>query len=140
MNDDNLKPFNVRPPRERTEISRKGAAASNKKQKATKDISQIIQRVLYAPISHPKIKKMVDAMEIFPDDEEKNNLAALIITIYANGLKKGDRGVLRDLIELAGLKPADKIEITGKNEVNLEIKEYLLKRRENKKNNGNSNP
>lgn len=125
MNDDNLIPQNKRTQRERKEISRKGAKETNKNKQIKKNAQEVIKDVLYSGITLPELKKMVDKMDIYKGEKDKNNLLALVISVFATGVKKGDSRILKDLIELAGEKPAEKIEITSQDSTILEIQEYL---------------
>lgn len=58
MNDENLRPFNKLSPRERTEISRKGAIASNKKQKERKMMREVVQTLLDTDMSDDLVEKL----------------------------------------------------------------------------------
>lgn len=125
MNDDNLIPQNQRTQRERKEISRKGAKEANKNKQIKKNAQQIIKDVLYSNLKLPELKKMVNKMDIYKGEKDKNNLLALVISVFATGVKKGDSRILKDLVELAGEKPTEKIEITSTDSTILEIQEYL---------------
>lgn len=125
MNNENLIPQNRRTQRERKEISRKGAKETNKNKQIKKNAQEVIKDVLYSGIKLPELKKMVDKMDIYKGEKDKNNLLALVISVFATGVKKGDSRILKDLIELAGEKPAEKIEITSQDSTILEIQEYL---------------
>ncbi len=76
---------------------------------------------------------MVDKMDIYEGEKDKNNLLALVISIFATGVKKGDNRILKDLIELAGEKPAEKVEITSQGSTILEIQKYLCLKKKNKR-------
>ncbi len=89
----------------------------------------MIKDVLYSGITLPELKKMVNKMDIYKGERDKNNLLALVISVFATGVKKGDSRILKDLIELAGEKPADKIEITSQDSTILEIQEYLASKK-----------
>ena len=125
MNNENLIPQNQRTQRERKEISRKGAKEANKNKQIKKNAQEVIKDVLYSGITLPELKKMVDKMDIYKGEKDKNNLLALVISVFATGVKKGDSRILKDLIELAGEKPTEKIEITSTDSTILEIQEYL---------------
>lgn len=125
MNNENLIPQNRRTQRERKEISRKGAKETNRTKQIKKSAQEIIKDVLYSGITLPELKKMVNKMDIYKGEKNKNNLLALVISVFVTGVKKGDSRILKDLIELAGEKPADKLEITSQDSTILEIQEYL---------------
>ena len=125
MNNENLIPQNQRTQRERKEISRKGAKEANKNKQIKKNAQEVIKDVLYSGITLPELKKMVDKMDIYKGEKDKNNLLALVISVFVSGVKKGDSRILKDLIELAGEKPAEKIQITSQDNTILEIQEYL---------------
>ncbi len=134
MNEGNLIPLSKRTQREKRKIQRKGNQAFKRNMKKKKNVGDVVRDVLHAKIKIPQIEKMVNKMDIYEGEEDKNNLLALIISVFVEGIKKGDSKILKDLIELAGEKPAEKIEITSKDSTILEIQEYLLsKRRTNKK-------
>ena len=125
MNDENLIPLSKRSQREKRKIQRKGNQIFKKNSEIKKNAQEVIKDVLYSGITLPELKKMVDKMDIYKGEKDKNNLLALVISVFATGVKKGDSRILKDLIELAGEKPADKIEITSQDSTILEIQEYL---------------
>lgn len=129
MNDENLIPQSKRTQRERKEISRKGAKETNKNKQIKKNAREVIKDVLYSGVTLPELKKMVNKMDIYKGEKDKNNLLALVISVFVTGVKKGDSRILKDLIELAGEKPTEKIEITSQDSTILEIQEYLSKKR-----------
>ena len=129
MNNENLIPQSKRTQRERKEISRKGAKETNKNKQIKKNAREVIKDVLYSNLKLPELKKMVNKMDIYKGEKDKNNLLALVISVFVTGVKKGDSRILKDLIELAGEKPAEKIEITSQDSTILEIQEYLSKKR-----------
>lgn len=134
MNDENLIPVGSRTAREIKKLGSMGAKKANKKREIKKTAQEVIKDVLYSGITLPELKKMVNKMDIYKGEKDKNNLLALVISVFATGVKKGDSRVLKDLIELAGEKPAEKIEITSHDSTILEIQEYLSskKKRKNK--------
>lgn len=125
MNTENLIPLSKRSQREKRKIQRKGNQTFKKNSKIKRNAQEVIKDVLYSGITLPELKKMVNKMDIYKGEKDKNNLLALVISVFATGVKKGDSRILKDLIELAGEKPADKIEITSEDSTILEIQEYL---------------
>lgn len=125
MNDENLISFAERPQRENRKIRSKGGKVCAKNKGIKKNAQEVIKDVLYSGITLPELKKMVNKMDIYKGEKDKNNLLALVISVFATGVKKGDSRILKDLIELAGEKPTEKIEITSTDSTILEIQEYL---------------
>ncbi len=134
MNDENLIPVGSRTAREIKKLGSMGAKKANKKREIKKNAQEVIKDVLYSGIKLPELKKMVNKMDIYKGEKDKNNLLALVISVFATGVKKGDSRVLKDLIELAGEKPAEKIEITSQDSTILEIQEYLSSKKKRRKN------
>lgn len=62
MNDENLIPFNELSQRERTEIARKGAIASNKVQKQKKLMREVVQDLMKTQMDPELIAQMKDKM------------------------------------------------------------------------------
>lgn len=129
MNDENLIPLSKRTQREKRKIQKKGNETFKKNNEIKKNAREVIKDVLYSGITLPELKKMVNKMDIYEGEKDKNNLLALVISVFVTGVKKGDSRILKDLIELAGEKPAEKIEITSQDSTILEIQEYLSKKR-----------
>ena len=125
MNNENLIPLSKRTQREKRKIQKKGNETFKKNNEIKKNAQEVIKDVLYSGITLPELKKMVDKMDIYKGEKDKNNLLALVISVFATGVKKGDSRILKDLIELAGEKPAEKIQITSQDNTILEIQEYL---------------
>ena len=129
MNDENLIPLSKRTQREKRKIQKKGNETFKKNNEIKKNAREVIKDVLYSNLKLPELKKMVNKMDIYKGEKDKNNLLALVISVFVTGVKKGDSRILKDLIELAGEKPAEKIEITSQDSTILEIQEYLSKKR-----------
>lgn len=129
MNDENLIPLSKRTQREKRKIQKKGNETFKKNNEIKKNAREVIKDVLYSGITLPELKKMVNKMDIYKGEKDKNNLLALVISVFVTGVKKGDSRILKDLIELAGEKPTEKIEITSQDSTILEIQEYLSKKR-----------
>lgn len=125
MNNENLIPLSKRVQREKVKIQEMGRQKNKENKNIKKNAQEVIKDVLYSGIKLPELKKMVDKMDIYKGEKDKNNLLALVISVFATGVKKGDSRILKDLIELAGEKPAEKIEITSQDSTILEIQEYL---------------
>lgn len=132
MNNENLIPLSKRSQREKRKIQRKGNQTFKKNNEIKRTAQQIIKDVLYSNLALPELKKMVNKMDIYKGEKDKNNLLALVISVFATGVKKGDSRILKDLIELAGEKPAEKIEITSQDSTILEIQEYLSSKKRTK--------
>ena len=67
MNDENLIPFNELSQRERTEIARKGAIASNKVQKQKKLMREVVQDLMKTQMDPELIAQMKDKMPFLKD-------------------------------------------------------------------------
>ena len=125
MNNENLIPLSKRTQREKRKIQKKGNETFKKNNEIKRTAQEVIKDVLYSGITLPELKKMVNKMDIYKGEKDKNNLLALVISVFATGVKKGDSRILKDLVELAGEKPTEKIEITSTDSTILEIQEYL---------------
>lgn len=67
MNDENLITFDKLTPRERTEISRKGAIASNKVQKQKKMMREVVQEVMKMNMSADLVEMMKEKLPFLED-------------------------------------------------------------------------
>lgn len=68
MNDENLIPFNELSPRERTEMARKGAMASNKKQKERRMMKEVVKSLMTEEMSPELVSKLKDKLPFLQDD------------------------------------------------------------------------
>ena len=67
MNEENLIPFNDMTQRERSEIARKGAIASNKKQKEKKMMREVVQEVMKMQMNADLVGLMRDKLPFLED-------------------------------------------------------------------------
>ena len=67
MNDENLIPFNELSQRERTEIARKGAIASNKVQKQKKLMREVVQEIMKMQLSTDMVDIMREKLPFLED-------------------------------------------------------------------------
>lgn len=68
MNDENLIPFNQMSPREHAEISRKGAIASNKKQKERRMMKEVVKSLMNEEMSPELVGKLKDKLPFLQED------------------------------------------------------------------------
>ena len=67
MNDENLITFDKLTPRERTEISRKGAIASNKVQKQKKMMREVVQNLMKMELNADTVATLKDKIPFLED-------------------------------------------------------------------------
>jgi len=67
LNEENLIPFNDMTQRERSEIARKGAIASNKKQKEKKMMREVVQEVMKMQMNADLVGLMRDKLPFLED-------------------------------------------------------------------------
>ena len=99
-NEQNLKPLNTRPQRERKEIARKGAAASNKAQKEKKKAKEIMKAILELSVKGDKNKKMLEQMGIKKDEQDNKTL--LLSRMFMKAASTGDYNAIRAILEMSG--------------------------------------
>lgn len=97
MNEDNLISLADRPQRERNEIARKGAIASNAAQRRKKDMASLATSMLDQELTG-KPKARIDSL--FPDLEEDATMTAQVLAGQINAAAKGNTRAARWLQEL----------------------------------------
>lgn len=107
----NLIPFGKLSPRERTEIARKGAKATNEKRAMNKVLGELLENMGKHRATDNE-KKVLQTL--FPDmDEKKLNKAAMIVgSLFNQGISKGNIKAIELLMKLYGLLP-NTTEVTG---------------------------
>ena len=99
MNDENLIPLNKRPQRERKEIARKGAIATNKKKAEQKTYREMAKAMLSATITDKNILNELKAYGLSETDVKAYTLLGMI---KASG--NGSHNAFDRLMELIGEK------------------------------------
>ena len=132
MNDENLIPLNKRTPRERKEISKKGAAASNRVQKEKKTFKQLIETMMEMDIERFTTNEEVitQLYNINPELAQKVDVKTVISARLLDKALKGDLyavGMVRDQI---GEQVTNKQEVVN---TNLNIESNIDKAKELKK-------
>ena len=110
MNDENLIPLNKRSPRERKEICRKGAEATNKKLREQKTMRQLMEIMLKTP----ETEKNIAILEKMGIDKKNADIKAGIV--YAGIIQQaraGDKWAIEQIIKLFGEYEATKIKLDG---------------------------
>ena len=92
MNDENLIPLNKRSPRERKEICRKGAEATNKKLREQKTMRQLMEIMLKTPETEKNIA-ILEKMGI--DKKDANIKAGIVYAGIIQQAKAGDKWAIR---------------------------------------------
>ena len=115
MNDENLIPLNKRSPRERKEISKKGAEATNKKKAEKKAFKEIFETLMQLDIERfTTDEEVLEALALInPEYAQKADVKSVISARVLHKALKGDMyaiGFLRDTI---GEQPTQKQEISG---------------------------
>ena len=108
---DNLVSFRDRSPRERSEISRKGADASNKKQALNAMIAEIVDSMAKHKATSQERNML---KKIFPDlpEREVNKSAMLIGALWNQGVVRGNTKAAEMLLKLMGVLKEQR-ELTG---------------------------
>lgn len=132
MNDENLIPLNKRTPRERKEIAKKGAAASNRVQKEKKTFKQLIETMMEMDIERFTTNEEVitQLYNINPELAQKVDVKTVISARLLDKALKGDlyaMGMVRDQI---GEQVTNKQEVVN---TNLNIESNIDKAKELKK-------
>lgn len=109
-NEENLVNLKNRSQRERKEIARMGAIASNKKQKEKKTMKEQAKLLLSLSVQNPKLKKAMENLGI--KESEQTNQMAMIIAMMNKAISKGDVQAFNSLQATIGEKPKEEIEIT----------------------------
>lgn len=110
MNDENLIPMSKRSPRERKEIARKGAIASNKKQKEIRDMRQMCQMILSMPL---KQGSLTEAKTLAGMDGKNMTTNQAIILQMAKKALNGDTKAAEFIRDTAGEKPSSQVEVSA---------------------------
>jgi|WetSurMetagenome_2_1015567.scaffolds.fasta_scaffold125749_2 hypothetical protein len=107
MSKKNLIPFDKMTASKHRELSKKGAEASNKKQKENKQFRELAQLMLSMKISDKKLKNKIK--EMFPEllDDELTAKAAMIYKQFEKAVKFADSQAFQILRDTAGEKPTD---------------------------------
>ena len=117
----NLIPVNKRTPRERTEIGRKGAEASNKAKREKRKWKDILS-IMLSTSADDKAKEVLKSFGI--------DNATLEDVILLKGLVqpavKGDLNAIRELKELTGNKEATEITVNTTTQVAEDIGDYVI--------------
>ena len=98
-NEENLIPFNKRTPRERREISIKGANATNEQKRQRKAMREQMEMLLKLPPINAQAKQKIKELGI--DEKEIDNQMLLMVTIF-NKAMKGDIQAVNVVRELIG--------------------------------------
>ena len=98
-NEENLIPFNKRTPRERREISIKGANATNEQKRQRKAMREQMEMLLKLPPINAQAKQKIKELGI--DEKEIDNQMLLMVTIF-NKAMKGDIQAVNVVRELTG--------------------------------------
>lgn len=106
-NEQNLKPLNTRTQRERKEIARMGAIASNKKQKEAKSIKYYIDTLLSLPLKNEQIKDRLEQAGI--DTKDLDNKMAMVYMQWVE-CAKGNTKAFENLLNYAGEKPVEQVQ------------------------------
>jgi len=127
----NLIPVNKRSPRERKEICRKGAEATNKKLREQKTMRQLMEIMLKTPETEKNIA-ILEKMGI--DKKDANIKAGIVYAGIIQQAKAGDKWAIEQIIKLFGEYEATKIQLSGSIDTNLKAKEIekYLDARKNK--------
>lgn len=106
-NEQNLRPLNTRPERERKEIQRKGAEATNRKRRESKKFSELFESFLNRQCTNEQIKEQL--REFGFSDEELTNKNAVIFAQYREALKGSTQAsiFIRDTM---GEKPIEQVQ------------------------------
>ena len=84
MNDENLIPLSKRTQREKRKIQKKGNETFKKNNEIKKNAREVIKDVLYSNLKLPELKEMVNKMDIYKGEKDKNNLLALVISVLTS--------------------------------------------------------
>ena len=109
-NEKNLKPLNERTERERKEIARKGAEATNKKRREKKLFKELFDSYLNKQMANEDLKKQMKKFGF--TDEQCINKNAIVFAQFGQALKGNTQAfiAIRDTI---GEKPKEQIEHSG---------------------------
>lgn len=110
------------------QITSKGGKASAEKQKQEKLFEKRMKKLLSLPLVDAKAKESIKKLGI--DDEEIDNMEALIIAQYQRGLKGDSRAfeIFKDTID-GKLKETVKIETNEDDDRIKELESYLKKKK-----------
>ena len=110
-NEENLVNLKDRTPRERQEISRKGAEATNRIRRQRKTMKEQAELLLSLAVKNPKLRKTMSELGI--EETEQNNQMAMIIAVMNKAISKGDIQAFNSLQATIGEKPIEKVEHSG---------------------------
>ncbi|MGN1319323.1 MAG: hypothetical protein ACI4VF_09945 [Lachnospirales bacterium] len=109
MNNENLIPLNKRPQKERKEIQRKGAEASNRKQAERRKLKEVAEIILSLPVNE-QIKTELQKFNV----KEYSYPMALVLAQIKQALK-GNTKAFNTIVELL-----------GENDANIETKAPII--------------
>lgn len=109
-NEQNLVSLKDRSPRERKEISRKGAEATNKKKRETKAVREYITQFFSGDFDNEAFKDNLKSLG-FSDEklEGIDNKLAMIMAQWAKAMT-GDTKAFENLLNYAGEKPVEQVQ------------------------------
>lgn len=117
MNEQNLIPLSERTQRERKEIARKGAEATNKKKAEKKKFNELFDNYLNKKITNEQIKEQMKQFGF--NDKECTNKNAIVFAQYKEALKGSTQAFIavRDTI---GEKPVEQVQNLNPPIINIE--------------------
>ena len=132
MNDENLIPLNKRSPRERKEISKKGAEATNKKKAEKKAFKEIFETLMQLDIERfTTDEEVLEALSLInPEYAQKADVKSVISARVLHKALKGDMYAIGFLRDTVGESPTIKQEVVN---TNLNIEANIDKAKELKK-------
>ena len=110
MNEQNLKPQNMRTKEEQREIAKSGGKKSGEVRRKRKTIKQQLELLLSTPVSNEDLKKQIKKWGI--DDDDINNQMAVTVSLYQQALK-GNTKAIEIIRDTVGEKPVEKLEHSG---------------------------
>lgn len=116
-NEQNLIPLNKRTQRERKEIARKGAEATNKKKAERKKFNELFNNYLDKKITNEQIKEQMKQFGF--TDKECTNKNAIVFAQYKEALKGSTQAFIA-VRDTMGEKPVEQIQNINPPIINIE--------------------
>jgi hypothetical protein len=96
----NLIPMSTRSKEEASAIGRKGGIISGKNRRQRRKARECMEEILSCDVPNGKIKDALIKMGI--KEENIQNTMVLMFSLFQNGLKTGDAGTVKTILEIAG--------------------------------------
>lgn len=94
---------NLKPVKTSEEASKRGKAGvkiTNEKRRKRKQARECMELILSGKVTSSSAKKALASIGF--EDEDQQNIALLMLSMFQNGVKTGDAGTIKSILEISG--------------------------------------